>query len=426
MSDVTDQFSQSTVEPLHLATAMAPSMHQHRRGGGHNRNGHGLMHRMLCACVGMMALLSAAFVAGGAVAQGRPAAVEVADVQRQTVSDTRNVIGQIVAQVESAIASRVAGIVESTEIQVGDRVKIGDVIARLDPSEIKLQQRTATAEVEVARAGVEVAQAELRSAEVSFERQAALRNSRAFSRSRFEDLQQQVARARAGVARASAQLARAQAALAEIRYRLEQSIITAPFPGIVLEKQVDTGSYVTVGAPLVTMIDLSRLEIEANVPVELLAALAPGKTVSATIDGGGTHDAVVRSILPVRSVSTRTGPVRFGFNMGEMPEIQLARGKSVMLALPASGDRDVLTVPKDALVQAGDGWIVYAVVDGKAVMRPVEIGLATGDRLEVKSGLAAGDSVIVRGNERIRPGQDVVVARKPAPAEGAAASADRS
>jgi len=425
MSDVTDQTSQSTVGALPLATAMTLSSRQHSRNPD-SRNQIGLARRVFGACAGVVAILCAALAPGGALAQGRPASVEVADVQRQTVSDTRNVIGQIVAQVESAIATRVAGIVESTEVEVGDRLDVGDVIARLDPSEIKLQQRTATAEVEVARAGVDVAQAELRSAEVSFERQAALKNSRAFSRSRFEDLQQQVARARAGVTRASAQLARAQAALAETRYRLEQSIITAPFPGIVLEKQVDTGSYVTVGAPLATMIDLARLEIEANVPVELLTALAPGKTVSATIDGGGTHDAVVRSILPVRSVSTRTGPVRFAFNMGEMPEIQLARGKSVMLALPASGEREVLTVPKDALVQAGNGWIVYAVVDGKAMMRPVEIGLATGDRFEVKSGLTAGDSVIVRGNERIRPGQDVVVARKPASADGAGASADRS
>jgi multidrug efflux pump subunit AcrA (membrane-fusion protein) len=75
--------------------------------------------------------------------------------------------------------------------------------------------------------------------------------------------------------------------------------------------------------------------------------------------------------------------------------------------------RDVLSVPKDALVQGRDGWTVFVAADGKAQPRPVQLGIALGNRYEVLGGLTPGDLVVVRGNERLRPGQDIA----PSPVE---------
>ena len=99
--------------------------------------------------------------------------------------------------------------------------------------------------------------------------------------------------------------------------------------------------------------------------------------------------------------------MRFETNLNEIPPYLIAVGKSLTLRIPVSVPRDVLTVPKDALVQGGSGWIVYAVVDGTAEARPVTLGQSSGGRLEVLSGLSEGDLVVVRGNERLRPGQPV-------------------
>ena len=85
----------------------------------------------------------------------------------------------------------------------------------------------------------------------------------------------------------------------------------------------------------------------------------------------------------------------------------LAIGQSITVSIPISAPRDVVSVPKDALVQARGGWTVFVNADGKAQPRPVEIGVALGDRFEVLNGLEEGDVVVVRGNERLRPGQDI-------------------
>jgi multidrug efflux pump subunit AcrA (membrane-fusion protein) len=77
------------------------------------------------------------------------------------------------------------------------------------------------------------------------------------------------------------------------------------------------------------------------------------------------------------------------------------------VSIPISAPREVLSVPKDALVQAGSGWTVFVSEEGKAQPRTVEVGVALGDRFEVLSGLAEGDLVVTRGNERLRPGQDI-------------------
>jgi hypothetical protein len=85
----------------------------------------------------------------------------------------------------------------------------------------------------------------------------------------------------------------------------------------------------------------------------------------------------------------------------------VAVGQSLTVNVPIGAARDVLSVPKDALVQARGGWTVYVAADGKAEPRTVSIGVPLGDRYEVLNGLAAGELVVVRGNERLRPGQDI-------------------
>jgi multidrug efflux pump subunit AcrA (membrane-fusion protein) len=114
----------------------------------------------------------------------------------------------------------------------------------------------------------------------------------------------------------------------------------------------------------------------------------------------------VRAILPVENTATRTRSVRFAApGMGAIANT--AVGQSVTVRIPVGAARDVLSVPKDALVQARGGWSVFVADEGKAQPRTVEIGVALGNQYEVLSGLAEGDQVVVRGNERLRPGQDI-------------------
>lgn len=341
-----------------------------------------------------------------ALAQGRPASVEVDTVRTVTHEETQPVIGRLVATTRSVLASRIEGIVGRVLVDVGDRVRRGAPIAELDRELLEIELATAEAAIDQAEALREAAAANVSLAEQSYERTRRLRGSAAFSQARFEDLSQELERARALFAEAEGRFANATSQLATAKYRLENATVLAPFDGVVIERHAQPGAYLSPGAAVVTVLDDRNLEIEADVPTELVAALAPGGAVELVLDDGTRHSARLRAVIPDESPQTRTRPARFRPALEETLK-PLAAGQSATLMVPTAPPREVVSVAKDALVQQAGGWVVFTDEDGKAMPRPVEIGAAIGDRFEVVSGLEPGDVAVVRGNERLRPGQAI-------------------
>ena len=146
--------------------------------------------------------------------------------------------------------------------------------------------------------------------------------------------------------------------------------------------------------------------------------LSNAARVAVTHEDGRKAEAQVRVVVPLQSASTRTRLVRFTLAPGAYLAGHLAVGSTVTLNLPVSAPRKVVTVPKDALLQGTQGWMVYVVKDDKAEARRVELGQAVRGRMEVLSGLSDGEIIVVRGNERLRPGQPVKT--EPIPAAAAA------
>ena len=355
-----------------------------------------------------LSLAIVATYAGGAFAQGRAASVVTAIVELGPISDTTPVIGQLVASVEAAVASRRAGIAGEVLFAIGDKVEKGDLLVRLETEQIEIEQRSAQASLDTARAGVSAAEASLALATQGLGRQTKLQGSTAFSRAQFEDLEQEAARARSMLARAVAEVGMAEASMSMMAYNLENTEIRAPFSGVVTERIAQPGQYLRVGDAVARLLDADRLEIEAEAPTELTIGLPPGKEVLVLFGSNVTATATVRAILPIETVSTRTRPVRFTTDLSGVDPLRIAVGKSVSLEIPVSAPRETILAPKDSLVQArGGGWSVFVVEDGKANPRPVTLGVSSANLIEILSGLDVGDEVVVRGNERLRPGQDV-------------------
>ncbi len=341
---------------------------------------------------------------GPVLAQGRPAAVVTEVVERRSLAETLPVFGQIVASRDSEVAARVAGIVDEVAVLVGDTVVAGATLAVLDTELAQIELKQALAEIEEARAGIAIAEAQLRRAQDALDRAEGLRDTASFSSARFDDATSDRAAATGQINQAQARLLNAEAAEARARYTLERARITAPFEGVVLSVEADPGQFISVGAPVARLIDISALEVEAQVPAEFAPAIPDGVQVAGESDDGTALDLQVRAILPTESLSTRTRPVRLSGDF-TMLGATLAVGQSITLMVPVSPPRDALSVPKDALVQGAQGWTVFVNAEGVAQPRPVQIGVAMGDRFEVLGGLAEGDAVVVRGNERLRPGQ---------------------
>lgn len=352
------------------------------------------------------AIACALALASGVLAQGRPAAVGIETVEIQQIAETVPLFAEVVTAREGTIASRVAGNVEEVFVLEGTAVEQGDLLVRLDTELLEILARQAEARLLEARAGIAIAESGVSRATNALARVEGLRGTASFSTSRFDDAQSDFFQSQGLLAEAEARVKTAEATLAETLYELDRAEIRAPYSGIVLGVDTNPGEFIAAGAPVVSLLDTGAIEIEASVPSVYVGVLEPGLAVEGFTETDQSLALQVRVLLPVEDTSTRTRPVRFVSNDLNNLE-RLAIGQSITVNIPISAPREVVSVPKDALVQARGGWTVFVAEDGTAQPRSVEIGLALGDRFEVLAGLAEGDVVVTRGNERLRPGQDI-------------------
>lgn len=349
-----------------------------------------------------------------ALAQGGPAPVGIDVVKTEPLTQTSPVIGRLVSRKFGPIAARTSGPVEEVLVGVGDRIKEGDIIARLDVRRQQAEVDLRKSEVAEYQGRIAMANASLRKAQQEMQRMENLRSSAAFQKGRLEDLEQTVAEARGSLAVARAEATSAKASADQAEIELNDSDIRAPFDGVVTIKHVESGAWVNAGQPVVTLLSDHDLEIEAAVPSRIISGVKTGVVVKVRLGETELYDAVIRAVIPEENPLTRTRIVR------AIPDLTagaaLAAGQSAIMMVPIGEPRDVVTVHKDAVLNRGGANLVVLVVDGKTEFRPVQIGDAVGSRFEILNGLIPGDVAVVRGNERLRPGQAVVPAGKGKPA----------
>ncbi|NQY60720.1 efflux RND transporter periplasmic adaptor subunit [Cognatishimia sp.] len=356
--------------------------------------------RPIFALLTASATLSAASVA----AQGRPAGVITDTVKIERFAETVSVFGELIARRESRVATRIAGVADAVSVRVGDRVIEGEILAAIDSELLDIQVAIAQAELAVAEAAASTSEIQVQNARTAYQRAVNLRSNSIISDAVYEERQSALAVAVGALTEAETRVTAAKVALRRAAYDLDNSTVKAPFDGVVIAVGTEVGEFLSSGTEVARLIDIDGVEVEANVPARYVDALQEGTNVEAYTDAGGDMVLKLRATLPTEFSATRTRPVVFDV---VSKEGTLAAGQSVTLNIPISAPRDVTAVPKDALIRARGGWQVFLAVDGKALPRPIQIGSALGDRYEVLSGISEGDVVVIRGNERLRPGQEI-------------------
>ena len=306
------------------------------------------------------------------------------------------------------VTMSINGPVERFFVEVGDRVEPGQTIATLNASLLAAKRNLAAAELARARAELVTAAAELKLARLELKRLEGLRKSAAFSQARYDDAGQNVVIAQGKVDEAKAAVVSSEVDLQMEEINLSYAQIDAPYGGVITQRMTEAGAYVQTGDAVVTMVGDQSLEIEADVPFRRLTGLAPGIEVGVVLDDGTAHRATVRALVPEENPMTRTRAVRFVPDIGTT-ERPLAARQSVTVYVPVGMPRDVLTVHKDAVIKRGTKSLVYVAQGDTAEMRQITLGEPTGTRYEVLDGLQAGEQVVVRGNERLRPGAKIRV-----------------
>jgi RND family efflux transporter MFP subunit len=344
----------------------------------------------------LSALVSTAFVCGGLSAAPGPgkraAPVVVVEAKLIQLAPVTWAAGAVISRDDAKLATEVEGRLKRVA-DVGTRVKEGDVIARIDNTFVQLKIEELKSAVERERAQLEFLREEVK-------RLKKLASQNNAAKTRLEQIQadKQGARNDLDIARTRLRQAKEE----KSRHR-----IRAPFDGVVAERYTRTGERVDVGDIVVRLIDPNAMEVRARVPLMSINFINEGDRVTLQV---GQADKVlvegsIRTIVPIGDELSRLMDLRVNFT-GTNWRI----GQPVRVALPTAAVKEVLAVPRDALVLRRSGSSVYSVNgDNKAVNIPVKVGIASGDLVEVSGKLNPGDKVVTRGGERLRPGQDVKI-----------------
>jgi RND family efflux transporter MFP subunit len=199
-----------------------------------------------------------------------------------------------------------------------------------------------------------------------------------------------------------------EARIASIEDDIARTQIRAPFAGIVTRIHTEVGEWIPTGGAVVSLADLSTVEIRLEVPEQYYVRLTPGSAAPARVDAlpGLTLDGKIVAVVPSADPGARTFPVVV---RAANPDGRVGAGMLARVALGLAGHDEALLVPKDAVVRQAQHEIVFVVEDATVRAVTVRTGRSTGNRVEVEGELAEGDLVVVRGNERLTPGQRVAV-----------------
>ncbi|HEX8013238.1 MAG TPA: efflux RND transporter periplasmic adaptor subunit [Casimicrobiaceae bacterium] len=331
--------------------------------------------------------------------------------------------GYVVAQRKAAISSKASGRLEWLGVAEGSRVKAGELIARLDARDVSAQLDAALANVGVAKAALEQALAEERDASASLKRTQDLVKKKFVSESALDQAKARADRAVAGVASARAALVAAEASARNARVAVDYTQIRAPFDGIILSKAANVGDLVTPfssaadskGA-VVSMADMSTLEVEADVSESSLFKIRVGQPAEITLDAlpdtrfRGTVSRMVPTVD--RAKATVMTKVRFEtIDPRVLPEMS-AKVSFLSQPVTAEQQRPLTAVNPDALAQRDGRTVVIVVRDGRAVEVPVTPGAKIVDLTGLTGELKAGEKAVLKPAPSLKNGALVKLAGK--------------
>ena len=274
----------------------------------------------------------------------------------------------------ATLSTKLMGAVIAVPVHEGERVRAGQVLARIDARDVTARQSQA-------RAGIAEAEAVRHDAATQAQRFRALYADSAATRAQLDAVE-------TGLARAEAGERTARAAASEVDVMRGYAELRAPFAGVVTQRLVDPGAFVAPGTPVVTVEDGSRLRITVTVTPAAAASLKPGTRLAGTIEGEPV-DAVVEGVAP-----TPTGALYLVNAIVPNAGGIHPAGGAATLRIPR-GTRTGILIPAAALVREGDLTGVRIRTGGGLELRWVRLGRAAGDSVEVLSGLRAGDRVFV-------------------------------
>lgn len=389
-----------------------------------------------------------------------PKPVVVAQVTEAEIKTGLKIIGDVHPIKKSTIGSAVDGRVQHFLVNSGQAVEKGQTIASLRTQTLEIEQAAAVAELALAKqrfaeldngsrpediaeaeANMRAAQASFKNAESKLKRVKSLITTNAASASELDDAKEQAQAARFAldattalhdrikvgprpelIAQAQAQVNLQTEKLNLIKDRIKKFNIVAPFSGFVSAEFTEVGAWIKQGDPIVELIQMNEVEVQASVSAEIAVNLTKDTTLRIEFPDlpDELFTAKIDRLIPLSTTRARTFPVIIKLKNRFNDKTPLLLGGMLARVDFPAGKQEILPlVPKDALVLNGSQRYVFVIDEreGKSIARKVdvELGVALNDRIQIRGDLKVGDRVVVVGNERLVPNSEVKIVSQPAP-----------
>ena len=388
---------------------------------------------------------------GGAARGGRPPMpVEFAVVKRAAVAEQILVVGNLIGAATVQVVPRVNGRLATVNVQLGDSVRRGQTVAKVEDLEIQEQVRQAEAALRVAQATIGQRDADLKLARTNKDRSESLFKRQLLPQQTYDDTVARLEAAQAQNDLANAQFEQAKARLEELKITLQNTIIQSPVDGFVSKRLLDPGASVGPNSPVAAVVDIRTVRMVANMVEKDMKRVHVGTVAAVEVDAfpGEKFDGRVRRVAPVFDPATRTAEIEI-----EIPNssYRLKPGMYSRVSLTVDSKPNALTIPRNALVEIDGKSGVFIAASGgggrdqgqqgqgsggqppgerasatagtgggqgqsqgapslTAKFLPVEIGIRDGEHIEVTSGLNDGARVITTGAGALKDGDRIAAA----------------
>ena len=338
------------------------------------------------------------------MAAGVPVYVDkavITQVQSGTAASGRVVAGEIYT-----LSAEISESIRSMTVRVGDRVKAGDELARLDDTEIRNNLKSLNNRMRYLKAQLTLLNQRKAVREKQLRRAQSLTTKDLLTRDATEEVELNVINAESDVGKTLYELEDLKIEIAGVARQLNHTRVKVGTSGRIIEVNVTEGQYVRSGDRLFQLLPDLGVEVEAEVRPEAYESVSVGQIITGKIRQS-FYDLKVRALIAEQNQRTGSRTIRLQFV--SPPKESLVLGEPIDLRLPIGQMSEQITIAKDAVIPSKDGHRIVLIIAGKAEPRRITLGAGVGNRIAVTKGLKAGDLVVTQGQEGLRKGQKVSI-----------------
>jgi RND family efflux transporter MFP subunit len=336
-----------------------------------------------------------------------------------------NASGYVTPRRRATIAAKITGRVTGVFFDEGTQVREGQLLATLDDSDAQKALVAAKADYAASKAAIEDYEVQLKNAQIQLHRAQELQKAGVNSQEALDNAVMAADSLRAKIALAQENVQASETRIGEAQQAVDNCTIRAPFAGKVVSKDAQVGEMVSpvsagggfTRTGIATIVDMMSNEIEVDVNEAYIARVKPGQKCKATLDAypDAPYDAKVRTVIPTADRQKATVKVRVTFDKLDdkiLPDMGvkvafLEEAPPAVAKNKNQGPQPVAVVPRSAIHSEGDSPYVFLARNGKAERRAVKLGPDRNGDITILAGLTPGDSVITKGPENLRDGQEI-------------------